>query len=101
MGQLTAFRIPSVTQLAGEQQAPVPEPPPEVRERTRQVAGAVHYLNSVDYAGEGREITFSLDRVTKLPVVRVIDTNTREVIQQWPRDYVLQVAALQEKGKAG
>ncbi len=45
------------------------------------------------YPGEGREVTFSLDPATKAPVIKVIDTATKEVISQWPPEYLLQIAA--------
>jgi flagellar protein FlaG len=60
---------------------------------TQEVLGAVKRLNEAGYAGEGKEITFSIDRTTRLPVVKVVDTNTKEVLQQWPAEYVLQLAA--------
>lgn len=71
-----------------------PTPSPEAdRALVREVSVAVKTLNRAQYAGEGRVITFSIDRVTRLPVVRVIDVNTKEVLNQWPAQYVLQLAA--------
>ena len=105
MGQISIAPIPQVTNTpeAEPQAQTVPTETREAtRETTRQVAAAVNDLNVVGYAGEGREITFSVDRETRLPVVKVIDTKSKEVIQQWPRDYVLQLAAqLHHKGLTG
>jgi flagellar protein FlaG len=53
---------------------------------------AVGKLNESSYAGEGREVTFSVDPATKQPVVKVIDTATKEVIRQLPPEYLLQIA---------
>ena len=63
------------------------------RELTRSVAAAVQTLNNAGIPGEGREVTFSLDQATKRPVVKVVLTSTKEVLQQWPPEYLLQLAA--------
>ena len=80
---INASRAPQGTASAVEQ---------EIRELTRKVAAAVHELNDVNYAGHGREITFSVDRATRLPVVKVVDLQSKEIIRQWPAEYVLQAA---------
>jgi uncharacterized FlaG/YvyC family protein len=66
-------------------------------EFTRAVSAAVQTLNEVRYAGDGREVTISLDQATRRPVVKVVETATNEVIQQWPTEYVLQLAADSQK----
>src|SRR4051794_9277376 len=59
----------------------------------QSVAGAVRSLNDIGYAGPKHEVTFSVDAASRLSVVKVIDKNTSEVIQQWPAEYVLHLAA--------
>ena len=59
----------------------------------RSLATAVRNLNDVNYAGSGREVNLSIDRVTRQPVITVIDSETRKVITQWPPQYLLDVAA--------
>ena len=101
MGQISIVPISQVksTTDAEPQAQPLPA---EARETIRQVAAAVDDLNAVGYAGQDREITFSVDRETKLPVVKVIDAKSKEVIQQWPRDSVLHLAAqLHQEGLTG
>jgi len=66
---------------------------PEDRALLQRVSSAVRSLNKAHYAGEGREVTFSIDRASRLPVVKVVDLNTREIVSQWPAEYVLQLAA--------
>ena len=68
---------------------------PSEADRTlvREVSKAVQQLNGAGIAGQGKEITFSIDRASRLPVVKVVDTNTKEVLNQWPAQYVLQLAA--------
>jgi uncharacterized FlaG/YvyC family protein len=68
---------------------------------TRSVAQAVSQLNESGYAGEGREVLFSVDRSTRLPVVKVVDTNTKEVISQWPPEYAIRLAEIQAARKTG
>lgn len=68
-------------------------PTAEERALNRSVAAGVQTLNNAGYAGDGREVTFSLDQATKRPIVQVVDTTTREVLQQWPPEYMLQLAA--------
>jgi uncharacterized FlaG/YvyC family protein len=71
------------------------------RELTRSVAKAVSQLNESGYAGEGREVLFSVDRSTRLPVVKVVDTSTKEVISQWPPEYAIRLAESQAANKTG
>jgi flagellar protein FlaG len=63
------------------------------RTLNRAVSTAVSDLNNAGFPGAGRELTFSVDQVTKAPVIKVIDTETREVISQIPSAYLLQIAA--------
>lgn len=76
---------------AGATGAPATETPVD-RTLTRAVSEAVGKLNNAGYAGEGREVTFSIDHSTKQPVIKVIDTATKEVITQMPPQYVLALA---------
>jgi flagellar protein FlaG len=77
---------------------PVVEPiKPGERALTRAVASAVQTLNDAGYAGAGREVTFSLDQATKRPIVKLVDTSTKEVLEQWPAEYLLQLAAEAKK----
>jgi len=71
------------------------------RELTRKVAEAVSQLNESGYAGGGREVLFSVDRSTRLPVVKVVDTTTKEVISQWPPEYAIRLAESQAANKTG
>lgn len=77
-----------------------PSRAPEDRQKLRDVSNAVRSLNETGFAGAGREIAFSIDRVTRLSVVKVVDVNSKEVVVQWPAEYVLQLAANLEKNVA-
>ncbi len=69
----------------------------EERALNRSIAVAVQTLNGSGHVGPGREVTFSLDQTTKRPVVKVVDTATNEVVEQWPSEYLLQLAADTQK----
>jgi uncharacterized FlaG/YvyC family protein len=60
--------------------------------QNRDVARAVRILNDTGAAGPGREFSFSIDPKTKLALIRILDPATREVIDQVPSEYILQVA---------
>src|SRR5690242_5505392 len=81
---------------------PYPAPPSitptkEERALTRSVADAVQIVNQAGFAGAGREVTFSLDQATKRPIVKVVELATKEVVQQWPPEYLLRLAAETKK----
>lgn len=69
----------------------------QARAFTRAVAAAVQTVNESGYLGSGREVTFAVDHATRLPVIKVVDTSTNEVLEQWPPQYLLQIAADSEK----
>jgi len=69
----------------------------EARALNRSLSAAVQTVNDSGYLGSGRELTFSVDHATKVPVIRVVDTSTNEVVEQWPPQYLLQVAADSQK----
>ena len=76
--------------------APV-RPTTEERAFNRSVSAAVQTVNNAGTVGAGREVTFSVDQATKRPVIKVIDTSTKEVLYQWPPEYLLQIAAESNK----
>jgi uncharacterized FlaG/YvyC family protein len=65
------------------------------RERAfnQAAAAAASQLNQAGYLGEGREVKYSIEQGTHTPVVQVVDSQTKEVITQWPPAYLLQLAA--------
>jgi uncharacterized FlaG/YvyC family protein len=59
----------------------------------RSVAAAAGVVNASGILGQNREVTFAVDPASHRPVVRVLETDTKEVIDQWPTEYLLQMAA--------
>jgi flagellar protein FlaG len=91
--------ITPIQAIAGTVSTVTPLTVPTTAERalSRSVSAAVQRVNDAGYPGDGREVTFSVDQATKRPVIRVVDTSTKEVIQQWPPEYLLQIAAEVDK----
>jgi len=58
-----------------------------------EAASAVPTLNAAGLFGANREVTYSFDRATHLPVVRVLDIRTKEVIHPWPPEFALKLAS--------
>ncbi|MFN3322175.1 MAG: flagellar protein FlaG [Bryobacteraceae bacterium] len=65
---------------------------PEIREEQRQLIQAIRAINRLEVFGENSEITFAFDRESRRAIVRIIDTETREVIRQIPAEYILRMA---------
>ena len=59
---------------------------------TREVIQAVRAVNAAELLGTNSELTFLVDRGTQRPVIRLVDKETRDVIQQIPPEYVLRMA---------
>ncbi len=62
------------------------------RAAQQQLRSAVSTLNRLDTAGPGREFSISIDSKTKQPVVRIVDSATRELVEQIPSQYILDLA---------
>jgi flagellar protein FlaG len=73
-----------------------------VEKRTPEQKGlieAVAKVNKSELLGQDKELTFQMDRETGRAVIRVVNRQTREVIQQTPPEYVLEVAKALEQAK--
>jgi hypothetical protein len=90
MGQITVNSAVSTPALST---SALVTPTPTDLTLNRAVSAGVRKLNDAGYVGEGREVTFSVDPATKIPVIKVVDTSTKEVIEQWPTAYLLEIAA--------
>ena len=83
-------RIDNVVELAAVN--PVTPLSPEMRAKQAQLVRAVEAVNEARLFGENSELTFSLDRETRRPVMKIVDRETQEVIRQIPPEYVLRLA---------
>jgi uncharacterized FlaG/YvyC family protein len=66
--------------------------PPEVVAQNRELIQAVKSVNAAEHFGADNELTFLLDRNTQRPIIRVVNSKTKEVVQQIPSQYVLELA---------
>ena len=66
--------------------------PPEIAAQNRELIQAVRSINATEHFGMESALTFTMDRKTLKPVIRVINSKTKEVIQQLPPEYVLELA---------
>jgi len=81
----------SVVPQTAEQELPNIGSTRDQRQLRVEVSNAARRLNEAGYAGEGREITFSLNPDTRRPIIKVVDIDTREVVQEWPSDFLLKL----------
>jgi uncharacterized FlaG/YvyC family protein len=59
----------------------------------RQLATAVQAINQSDLLGPGRELMLSLDPGTRRSVVQIVNSDTREILDQVPSEQVLEMQA--------
>ncbi len=65
---------------------------PEAQAETQGLIRAVQKVNQSELLGSNNELTFVFDRQTHRPLVRIIDRQTKEIVQQIPAEYVLRMA---------
>lgn len=58
----------------------------------RDVIQAVRAVNASGKLGDRNEMTFSLDRRTRRPVITIVNRDTNEVVDQIPSEQVLRLA---------
>lgn len=58
----------------------------------RDIVQAVRTVNAAEMLGQDNELSFLLDQETQRPILRIINRKTKEVVQQLPPEYVLQLA---------
>jgi len=63
----------------------------QIQSENRQVVQAVRALNASGKLGVS-DLTFSLDRYTRRPVVKLVNRQTNEVVAQIPNERVLRIA---------
>jgi len=63
----------------------------QIQNENRQVVQAVRAVNASGKLGVS-DLTFSLDRYTRRPVVKLVNRQTNEVVAQIPNERVLRIA---------
>jgi uncharacterized FlaG/YvyC family protein len=64
----------------------------QIQTQNREIIQAVRAVNATAKLGDNNELTFSLDRQTRRPVIKIVNRKTNEVIQQIPNEQVLRLA---------
>ena len=85
ISSINSFTAPSAASNA----TPVPGP---VLEERRALIQAVRAINGSGLFGQENELSFAFDRPSHKTVVRIVDRETREVVQQIPSEQVLRLA---------
>jgi len=62
-------------------------------EEERQMGAAVRALNKMEFFGSDAKLVFSRDAETQRPVIRVLDRNTGEKLEQLPPEQFLHIMA--------
>jgi uncharacterized FlaG/YvyC family protein len=75
--------------------------PPEQAASNRNLVQAVQAVNEAGLFGNNNEITFQIDRNSRLPVIQIIDRSTKQVVEQIPPEYILQLAQTLGKSPSG
>ena len=64
----------------------------QIQTENREIIQAVRAVNASANLGDNNELTFSLDRQTRRPVIRIVNRETNEVVLQIPNEQVLRLA---------
>jgi len=72
--------------------APAQEVPPQNAAENRNVIQAVKALNQTEMFGQDNHLTFQRDPESQRLVIKVVNSQTHEVVLQIPPEYVLNLA---------
>jgi uncharacterized FlaG/YvyC family protein len=70
----------------------VPTQTPAQQAENRNLIQAVKKINEAGIMGSNNELTFVMDRATRRPLVRIVNRETKEVIKQFPPEYLIRMA---------
>lgn len=86
------MNISSTSGVLGAGVQAEPAAPAPVSQEQRSLIQAVKAVNAAEIFGENKEITFVMDRQAKRMVIRIVNSQTREVVNQIPPEYLLHLA---------
>ena len=84
--------IPGISGTAQSLHAPAPSEPVDRTASLREVVQAVKAVNRAEMFGSENELLFQRDARTQKMVIRVVNRETQEVVNQIPAEYVLRLA---------
>jgi len=70
----------------------------QIQSENRQIIQAVRAVNASESLGQN-ELTFSLDPRSRRPIVKIVNRETKEVVDQIPSEVILRLA--EDLKKAG
>lgn len=79
--------IPAIAQAVSDSKDSI-----QIQAANREVIQAVRAVNASAKLGDRNELTFSLDRRTRRPIIMIVNRDTNEVVQQIPNELVLRLA---------
>ena len=83
------FSVGSATAIALVHAESSPQP---LGEEQRSLIKAVKAVNGAALFGQDNELSFVVDRISRNPVIRIVNKSTREVVAQIPSQTVLELA---------
>jgi flagellar protein FlaG len=81
------FSIPATIQPVGNVRDST-----QIQTANREVIQAVRAVNASGKLGDRNELTFSIDRRTRRPVITIVNRDTNEVVGQIPSEQILRLA---------
>ena len=81
------FSIPATIQPVGNVRDST-----QIQTANREVIQAVRAVNASGKLGDRNELTFSVDRRTRRPVITIVNRDTNEVVGQIPSEQILRLA---------
>jgi uncharacterized FlaG/YvyC family protein len=69
----------------------------DLRALSRATSLAVQALNKTEYYGSDRQLSFGRDPQTQIPVIKIMNRHTGEVVDQIPPEEVVRIAASLEE----
>lgn len=91
IGNLAAH-LSAATAAAQPKPQPKPQPTPDEAALLQSVKDAVKTVNDARLFGQDNEVTFRIDRAVNIAVVRVVNKQTGELVQQIPNEQMLKLA---------
>jgi uncharacterized FlaG/YvyC family protein len=93
------MNVSSIDNLAVPVSAPTEVAPAlYLTEDQRTLIHAVKAVNATGMFGQENELTFVIERGSRRAVARIVNKQTREVVQQIPDEYVLRMAEEMNRG---
>jgi uncharacterized FlaG/YvyC family protein len=89
------MNVSSISNLASHLSAATPAKPHPTPDQTallQSVKAAVKTVNDAQLFGQDNEVTFRIDRAVNIAVVRVVNKQTGELVEQIPNEQMLKLA---------